>query len=290
MLRQAINASSYDLLEIGRQGPSTKLKNWPRKPKKLEEFTDAGKRCHERFRLQIEKRLPPPKKEDCLSVLLDPLTKGYAEKALLGKQLFDETHQLLKEKHRASYKAFHGPSEGNAKEKEPSISEGEEELAEPQPSGSEAGSDDEEDDESLDMVCVIGSPPRSKVDGTEALNRKADAELERWMEEKVIFDDYKFENAKPVPREAGQSISFYNLMQRFDTLRYFREKGAEDFPTITLLARIHFSRMTTAAFQERVFSTAKNAQEKNQGRMKFDHLEKRTLLSHNKELIRKKVI
>ena len=53
---------------------------------------------------------------------------------------------------------------------------------------------------------------------------------------------------------------------------------------------IEFARMDNGRFQERVFSTVGNAQSSNQGRMMFDHLEKRAILAHNKALIKDGVI
>ncbi len=73
-------------------------------------------------------------------------------------------------------------------------------------------------------------------------------------------------------------------------MRYFREEGLKVFPTICLLARIHFGKFSNAGFQERVFSTAGNAMDSNQTKMSFERLEMRTLLAHNKELIRDGVI
>ena len=73
-------------------------------------------------------------------------------------------------------------------------------------------------------------------------------------------------------------------------MKYFKVDGTKEFPTIAILARIHFATMHNAAFQERVFSIASDAQTDKQGNMKFDHLEKRTLLSANRELIRAKII
>ena len=48
--------------------------------------------------------------------------------------------------------------------------------------------------------------------------------------------------------------------------------------------------MDNEAEQERVFSTAASAQRKKQAWMKFDMLEKHTLLAHNKDLIRSGVL
>jgi hypothetical protein len=47
---------------------------------------------------------------------------------------------------------------------------------------------------------------------------------------------------------------------------------------------------TKPAFQERVFSTSANVQEKTQNRMAFEHVEKWTLIAHNKELLWEKII
>ena len=92
----------------------------------------------------------------------------------------------------------------------------------------------------------------------------------------------------PLAKEG--KCSFLELMTKFDTMKYFCLTGEKEWPTITMLARIHFSRMDNSAFQERVFSTASKVQGVVQNRMTFDHLEKRTLLAHNKELIRNNVI
>ena len=83
-------------------------------------------------------------------------------------------------------------------------------------------------------------------------------------------------------------------------MRYFKENAKERFPSVILLVRIHFSRLDNAGFQERVFSTAANVMMKNQSRMGFDPvindnggasmLEMRTLLAHNRDLIRMCII
>jgi hypothetical protein len=85
-------------------------------------------------------------------------------------------------------------------------------------------------------------------------------------------------------------LNLKELVTKFDTMKYFREKGAEEWPSITILARIHFSKMDNSAFQERVFSTAANVMSKAQNKMKFEHLEMRTLLVQNKHLIRQQII
>ena len=66
--------------------------------------------------------------------------------------------------------------------------------------------------------------------------------------------------------------------------------GYAEFLSIVILARVDFSRMETGAEQERVFSTAKQAMGKDQASMGFKRLQMRTLLCHNKELIRRGIL
>ena len=70
----------------------------------VSEFTDIGKKCLKRLQLQIELRLPAPNPNDCLSVLIDPATKNFAN-LLLGADLFLKTRTLLKRKHQDAYMA-----------------------------------------------------------------------------------------------------------------------------------------------------------------------------------------
>ena len=73
---------------------------------KVQDFSDAGKKCLVRLKLQIEKRLPKPSAMDCLPVLLDPATKMFASWLLGDEQLVKDTTALLKEKHVEAYKAW----------------------------------------------------------------------------------------------------------------------------------------------------------------------------------------
>ena len=73
-------------------------------------------------------------------------------------------------------------------------------------------------------------------------------------------------------------------------MKYYRESGSVKYPSITMLARIHFSTMLNAAFQERVFSTCKNVMGNNQARLDMGHLEMKALLCQNADLIRKDII
>ena len=53
---------------------------------------------------------------------------------------------------------------------------------------------------------------------------------------------------------------------------------------------VPITRFETGSEQERVFSSAKHAMDKDQTSMDFEMLQIRTLLSHNKQLIRRGII
>ena len=62
------------------------------------------------------------------------------------------------------------------------------------------------------------------------------------------------------------------------------------YPSITLLAMVHFSTMFNGGFQERTFSSCKHVRGVGQTRIPMDTLEMKALLFHNAELIRNGII
>ena len=123
------------------------------------------------------------------------------------------------------------------------------------------------------------------------LDDKADNVFKEWLDKNIEFNNYltkddKGNTATPITVTNGQ-VDLVNLIHSFDTLRYFDESGIEEFPSITLLARVHLSKMDNGGEQERLFSTAQNAQGNKQARIYHDKLEKRTLLAHNKKFRKK---
>ena len=123
------------------------------------------------------------------------------------------------------------------------------------------------------------------------LDDKADNVFKEWLDKNIEFNNYltkddKGNTATPITVTNGQ-VDLVNLIHSFDTLRYFDESGIEEFPSITLLARVHLSKMDNGGEQERLYSTAWNAQGNKQARIYHDKLEKRTLLAHNKKFRKK---
>jgi len=177
-----------------------------------------------------------------------------------------------KKKRRDTWKAYHAPVGG--KEGDNGDDE-EEELA--TPTATEMivdNGDDDYDNDILGLTCeIVVDNVEGEEDTAEEL---ADACFEQWMNHTVTYSKYVFEGRPPIKTggTTGTAVNFKEIVAKFDTMKFFREEGTEKWPTITILARIHFSKMDNAAFQERVFSTAANVMSKQQGRMAFDHLEK----------------
>jgi hypothetical protein len=88
-----------------------------------------------------------------------------------------------------------------------------------------------------------------------------------------------------VSKDTYDPTSVVSTVTCADSICWFRNIGASMFPSIAFIARIELAKMDTAAFQERVFSSAHAAMDDNQTMMSFEHLEKRTLLFHNQKFM-----
>ena len=90
--------------------------------------------------------------------------------------------------------------------------------------------------------------------------------------------------------ETEPQYCVFDVAENFDSLRYMREVERSDFKSIYLMVRQHLSKFDNSGFQERIFSIAGNAQKKNQSKMDFDLVERRTLLCTNKQYIKNGLI
>ena len=143
---------------------------------KVENFTDAGKKCLLRLQKQIALRLPPPCPMDCLPVLLDPATKAFRSWLLEDNELLQVTTSLLKAKHLKAYEAL------NSKRNNQDVVE--EKRGDSNDSNQDS-SDEEDEDESVSS---------SSGDLTE----EANAVFEKWMKFTPKFGDYLFDRAEPL--------------------------------------------------------------------------------------------
>lgn len=125
-------------------------------------------------------------------------------------------------------------------------------------------------------------------EGERNFDNESDNLVDEWLKINIAYNNFRYDGAKQFPE--GEKYTIAAGIEKFDTMKYFHEEGRVKHSIVTLLARIEFAHMDNGGFQERVFSTAGNAQSANQGRMRFDHLEKRSLLAHNKELISEHII
>ena len=258
-------------------------------PFQVVDFTANGKKCLERLQLQIDIRLPAHKPEDCLAVLLDPATKCFTD-WLLGQELALETTNLLRKLHVEAYTALNnkGTPQADAElEALQAINDvngaG---LQEPEDLDGEVGMVDE-DIEGPSIMLEQGTNEESEVDGV----AKANEVFDNWMEFNPKFGDYLIEGATPlVPNRATGKVTFRDIVSKFDTRDYFRTHGLVAVPSITLLARIHFSTTFNRGFLERVFSSCKNVMGVDQVRIPMKHLEMKALVYQNAELIRKGII
>ena len=249
------------------------------------------KRVLSRLQEQVKKRLPERDAEDLVAVLLDPLTKPFAP-LWLGTDGYCKARRLLKKQHRELYvKIMDKPEEENPQE------------LNDVPASAESLSSDDED--------VVDCTADNGEDESADLEADADKLFDKWIKFKPDYNNYLYEGVDKIRDMTKCTIT--ELIDKFDTAKYFKvcwslipfqlcyttnlmntfvlqDHGKENFLVISILARVYLSRFETGAEQERVFSSAKHAMDKDQARMNFDMLKMRTLLSHNKHLIRRGII
>ena len=259
----------------------------------VSEFTDIGKKCLKRLQLQIELRLPAPNPNDCLSVLIDPATKNFGN-WLLGADLFLKTRTLLKRKHRDAYMALKnnpGVAQTNAEQDQDKTTEGQVlDLNFEAGEDNGGGADNDDSDEDIDGPSILLEPQKLN-EGEVDVNAEADQLFEKWMEFTPKFGDYLIEGSEPLlSNKTTGRVSFREIASKFDTKKYFCTDGLVEYPSIKLLARVYFSAMFNAGFQERVFSSCKTVMGVDQAMMQMDHLEMKALLLRNADLIRQGII
>ena len=133
------------------------------------------------------------------------------------------------------------------------------------------------------FASFVDSDDEEEEEQEESLEDKSDKLVDNWLKWKNIsYNKFRYEGTDPF-FVVSSSFTIEETIEKFDTMKYFREEGRVKHPIITLLARTEFAYMDNGGFQERVFSTVGNAQSSNQGRKVGKHLEKRDMLAHNKE-------
>ena len=114
---------------------------------------------------------------------------------------------------------------------------------------------DTSDDKELHFVSVV-SLKKDDVTLAAEVDAKADALIKDWLETYQVSNLFLFDKAERLTEAIGAGISIEKIISSFDTMKYFRLKGHQDYPAVTMLPRIHFARLDNAGFQEWVFSNA----------------------------------
>ncbi|ETI40673.1 hypothetical protein F443_14032 [Phytophthora nicotianae P1569] len=159
------------------------------------------------------------------------------------------------------------------------------------------GWDDEED-------LLFGAPIRTNQTREEVKEQEVDARADRvlteWLElEPDWLDVADCQNPSKsreelrkemcISNDKGSYWSLLGLYRHVDVLRWFRDEGEDRFPSIVLLARIHLGKVSSSAFQERVFSSGGIVMGPLRTRTDHRRAEKQLLLRHNRnELLKLK--
>ncbi|KUF95930.1 Cysteine synthase [Phytophthora nicotianae] len=272
----------------------------------LDQFSEQGKICLRRTLLQLQARFPKVTKESMACVLLDPRTKHAAKKiAAVGnvsrkeeKAIYTSGLDYLRQEHRNVFGTM-------TKEKKIPLnqdfsSENSSAFSQetsPFSSPASTGWDDEED-------LLFGAPIRTNQTREEVKEQEVDARADRvlteWLElEPDWLDVADCQNPSKsreelrkemcIANDKGSYWSLLDLYRHVDVLRWFRDEGEDRFPSIALLARIHLGKVSSSAFQERVFSSGGIVMGPLRTRTDHRRAEKQLLLRHNRnELLKLK--
>ncbi|ETO99470.1 hypothetical protein F441_23113 [Phytophthora nicotianae CJ01A1] len=92
-----------------------------------------------------------------------------------------------------------------------------------------------------------------------------------------------------IDSQNGMHWALLRLYKHIDVLKWFRDVGEKHFPSIALLARIHLGKISSSAYQERVFSTGGIVMGPLRTRTDGRRAERQLLLRHNRdELVKMK--
>ncbi|ETO99676.1 hypothetical protein F441_22908 [Phytophthora nicotianae CJ01A1] len=270
-----------------------------------DQFSEAGKTCLRRTLLQLQARFPKVTKEAMACVLLDPRTKSSAKKiAAVGdiprkeeKAIYKNGLDFLREEHRHVFAQLAKSGKISLSQQSSQCSLLSQESNSPFSSPASTGWDDE--DELLLGAPIRASKTRDEVKETE-LNARADAVMMEWLDLEPEWLQVAQHQNPDIPKEElskEMSIDSHNgmywallgLYKYIDVLKWFSEVGEQQFPSIALLARIHLGKISSSAYQERVFSTGGIVMGPLRTRTDGRRAERQLLLRHNRdELVKMK--
>ena len=106
-----------------------------------------------------------------------------------------------------------------------------------------------DEDEPAFMLKRKVSAKKTPEDKETVMTIKTDAQFRSWMDEEQVSNRYLFAGAKRLPEKQGGDVSIEQVIASFGTMKYFRESGKIEYPAMTMLARIQFSRLENSGFR-----------------------------------------
>ena len=112
------------------------------------------------------------------------------------------------------------------------------------------------EDEDIDGPSIL-LDQETNAEAEVDLVAEADKVFDSWMNFSPKFNDFLIEGATPIVtnRITGR-VTFRDIVSKFDTRKYFCNHVLKAYPSITLLAMVHFSTMFNGDFQKRTFLPA----------------------------------
>lgn len=234
--------------------------------------------------------------------ILDPRTKSSAKKiAAVGnvsrkeeKATYKNGLEFLRDEHRKVFAQMAKVGKMPLSQTSSQSSLLSQDLNSPLSSPSSTGWDDE--DELLLGAPIRTSKTREEVKESE-LNARADSIMNEWLEMEPEWLEIAqrqnpetkkedLSSAMTTDSRTGMCWSLLGLYQNVDVLQWFRDECESQYPSIwALLARIHLGKISSSAFQERVFSTGGIIMGSLRPRTDSRRSEKQLLLRHNRNEI-----
>lgn len=261
-----------------------------RDDKLLENFTAAGQTCVSRCLAQVRNRFPTLSVNEAVALLLDPRTKDCADAiidgmgtptALRDKLLQQGTELIVAEQIRLQQQQA-GPMT----------------TVDSESPGSSPPAKSYREVAQSSSALLFGAPVPTKTKRgfqESHLKDEATAVFRRWMAHQEDWVSVALAQGATEDRATlAKSMCFrrggavcWNVVElfRLDILRWFREVGEPQFPTIAMIARIQLGKVSSSAFQERVFSTGGVVMSPTRTQTDNDRAEKQLLLCKNKSEI-----
>ncbi|RLN15093.1 hypothetical protein BBJ28_00009323 [Nothophytophthora sp. Chile5] len=288
-----------------------------REPVEPTSFSAAGKVCLARCTRQLETRFPAMSKSMIMTLLLDPRTKNIAASIadnMGGASPFASTHadrlviaarEKLVKDHIEAFKMMQPRDSPSSSPESKAV-------------GNYAAPATKRACSNKSFLFGAPIPSASKRTQHDSyVLEEADVVVRRWMDLEVDWVKVALRQqlrapaaatpvtavqvaaAKKVKDKTEEDLrkemtinnrdgDVWNLLELYwhvDILRWFREEGERMFPSIALLARYRLGKVSSSAFQERVFSTASVVMGPLRTTTENSRAEKQLLLRHNRDML-----